>query len=106
MKGFSRLIHFESAGGKTYFADLGLDSSELPAEGSSVPAYKSFDDLTNGRQQVNTTINKVPIITSFVAETSLLNKIHNHSSFHHSHGMTSHSIAWGLITGVMQKKPR
>ncbi|KAK4941705.1 hypothetical protein LTR10_018444 [Elasticomyces elasticus] len=48
MPSFSRLIRFESPDGRTYFADLGADTVELPTTGSKVTAYPSIDDFSTG----------------------------------------------------------
>jgi hypothetical protein len=59
MQAFSRLICFEAVGGVMYYADLGLNALEIPTKGSSVPAYKSFDDLVHERKQVDVILDKL-----------------------------------------------
>ncbi|KAH8589011.1 fumarylacetoacetate hydrolase family protein [Bisporella sp. PMI_857] len=46
MPRFSRLIRFESAlDGQPYFADLGAQTSEVPALGTQITGFKSFEDV-------------------------------------------------------------
>jgi len=104
MKSFSRLIRFESASGEAYFADLGANSSKVPALGSSISAYKSFDDLANGRQQVSVTIDKVPVFISPVVKLSLLNILLNLSCSLRFPGTTYPFIALASIIEVMHKR--
>ncbi|KAH8700987.1 fumarylacetoacetate hydrolase family protein [Talaromyces proteolyticus] len=57
MKPFSRLIRFES-GGETFFADLST-TSEIPPAGSSITAYRTYDDLTNTQNPVEVAFGKL-----------------------------------------------
>lgn len=62
MSTFSRLVHFETADDKrSYFADLGADTLDIPAEGSQIKAYSSFDDLGADKNAAVVTIGKVKI---------------------------------------------
>ncbi|KAI0909082.1 fumarylacetoacetate hydrolase family protein [Ustulina deusta] len=45
MGSFTKLVRFKSENGAVYYADLGDLASEVPAPGSQVTAYKSFEDL-------------------------------------------------------------
>ncbi len=59
MKYFSRLVSFESEDGqKRFFADLG-SVSDVPAQGASISAYESFQDLLEGKNEVTAVIGKV-----------------------------------------------
>ncbi|KAL6405405.1 fumarylacetoacetate hydrolase family protein [Ilyonectria robusta] len=53
MSSFSRLIRFECEedNNKPYFANLGLDSDGLPSPGTKLGVFKSFDYLTNKREE-------------------------------------------------------
>jgi hypothetical protein len=65
MSSFSRLIRFQAADSdKVYFADLGAESIESPASGSKIEAYKSFDDLTSGKDIADVTIGKVNLLNA------------------------------------------
>ncbi|KIW48998.1 hypothetical protein, variant [Exophiala xenobiotica] len=59
MKYFSRLVSFESEDGqKRFFADLG-SVSDVPAQGASISAYESFQDLLEGKNEVTAVIGKL-----------------------------------------------
>lgn len=45
MGAFKKLIRFKSENGKAYFADLEDHTSAVPASGSQITAYESFQDL-------------------------------------------------------------
>ncbi|KAI0429795.1 fumarylacetoacetate hydrolase family protein [Xylaria sp. FL1042] len=45
MGSFTKLVRFKSENGVAYHADLGDLTAEVPAPGSQVTAYKSFEDL-------------------------------------------------------------
>ncbi|KAI1132175.1 fumarylacetoacetate hydrolase family protein [Nemania abortiva] len=45
MGAFTKLVRFKSENGNTYYADLGDIASEVPAPGSQLAAYSSFEDL-------------------------------------------------------------
>ncbi|KAI8945222.1 fumarylacetoacetate hydrolase family protein [Xylaria longipes] len=45
MGAFTKLVRFKSEDDETFFVDLGDITSETPAPGSRVTAYKSFEDL-------------------------------------------------------------
>ncbi|KAI1311632.1 fumarylacetoacetate hydrolase family protein, partial [Xylaria venustula] len=49
MGSFTKLVRFRSENGAVYFADVGDLASEVPALGSQVDAYKSFEDLLSKR---------------------------------------------------------
>ncbi|KAI0974980.1 fumarylacetoacetate hydrolase family protein [Xylaria arbuscula] len=57
MGSFTKLVRFKSENGAVYFADLGDLASEVPAPGSQVLAYKSFEDLLS-KGNTETTIVK------------------------------------------------
>ena len=60
MTSFSRLICFESdSDGQTYFADLGADIYKPPTKGSSISAYRSFEDLLKGGPKISSVVGKV-----------------------------------------------
>ena len=60
MPSFTRLIRFQATDSDdVYFADLGAETAEIPASGSKVEAYKTFDDLTSGNEGVHISIGKV-----------------------------------------------
>ena len=62
MKAFSRLVSFESETGQMkFFADLG-SVSDVPAQGTSISAYTSFEDLLEGKNEVAAVLGKVRIL--------------------------------------------
>ncbi|WAO86080.1 FAA-hydrolase domain-containing protein [Fusarium falciforme] len=62
MSSFSHLIRFEcEEDDKAYFADLGLDSDQLPSPGTKLGAFKSFDGLINKREKIMTLRRFAPI---------------------------------------------
>jgi hypothetical protein len=61
---FRYLVHFENDNGDQFFAN---GDSPDPVIGGQIAAYRSFDDLREGKGAVNTAIAKV------LKTTSLLN---------------------------------
>ncbi|CAJ2511997.1 Uu.00g076220.m01.CDS01 [Anthostomella pinea] len=59
MAQFTRLIRFESDNGKSYIADLGKEILEPPSAGSSITAFKSFDDLVSKAGPETVTLQKL-----------------------------------------------
>lgn len=56
MAEFKYLVHFENESGDRFFANA--DSTD-PVIGGQIAAYRSFDDLREGKDAVNTAIAKV-----------------------------------------------
>jgi hypothetical protein len=73
MSSFSRLIRFEAADSdKVYYADLGAETIESPASGSKIEAYKTFNELTSGKDSVDVTVGKVDHLNDVVLAESFV----------------------------------
>jgi len=71
MKPFSRLIRFESEG-EAFFADLNT-TTEIPSAGSSITAYRTYDDLMNTQDSVEVTFEKVCFLFVLIGNKSAQN---------------------------------
>lgn len=71
MKPFSRLIRFES-GGEAFFADLST-TTEIPSAGSSITAYRTYDDLIKAQDSVEIAFEKVCFLFVLIANNSTQN---------------------------------
>lgn len=60
MAKFDSLIKFQARDGKTYFAKLD-GQAKVAAAGTTVTAYKTFEDLENNRVPEQAVIEKVSI---------------------------------------------
>ncbi|KAI0472420.1 fumarylacetoacetate hydrolase family protein [Xylaria cf. heliscus] len=56
---FTKLIRFKAENGKAYYADLGDITSEAPAPGSQITAYKSFEDLLSRSNAETATVKEL-----------------------------------------------
>ncbi|KAI1428782.1 fumarylacetoacetate hydrolase family protein [Xylaria sp. FL1777] len=59
MGSFTKLVRFKSENDATYYADLGDLASEVPAVGSQVTAYKSFEDLLSKGNAETATVKEI-----------------------------------------------
>ncbi|PMD46939.1 fumarylacetoacetate hydrolase family protein [Hyaloscypha variabilis F] len=59
MSKFSRLIRFEAQGGDIYFADLGIETTAVPAKGTQMKGYVSIDELSSSKDGVEVTLERL-----------------------------------------------
>jgi hypothetical protein len=65
MPSFSRLIRFEATDGHPYFADLGGETN-IPAQGSQIKGYETFEDIGLDKNGKDITISKVVLLEAWI----------------------------------------